>query len=75
MKLEQLNNLTDDEIAMLWHSINKIDPPVLTGIELEPELFPCIKHKNLMNRLVGLRIHVKEEHLPLFDGLVAKLNV
>jgi len=75
MRLEQLHSLNEDELAMLWYCINKIDPPVLAGVELDPEVFPSINHRKLMDRLTNARITVKEEHLPLFDGLVAKLRV
>lgn len=30
MKLDHLESLTEDELAMLWFCINKINPPVLS---------------------------------------------
>ena len=45
MKLDHLQSLTEDELAILWFCINKINPPVLSGFELEPSLFVAIKHK------------------------------
>ena len=49
MKLDHLDSLTEDELAMLWFCVNKVNPSVLTGIELEPSLFVAIKHKKLMD--------------------------
>ena len=75
MRLEQLRSLTEDELAILWFCINKIDPPVITGVELEPPLFPSINHTQLIDKLTYCRPKIKEEHFPLFDGLVEKLRV
>lgn len=75
MKLEQLESLTEDELAMLWFCINKVNPPVLTSVELEPSLFVSIKHKRLMDRILQCAQHVKEEHHAVFTGLVNKLKV
>ena len=75
MKLEHLECLTEDELAMLWFCINKINPPVLAGIELEPSIFVAIKHKKLMDRVLQCAQYVKEEHHTVFTGLVNKLKV
>ena len=75
MRIEQLKSLDEDELAILWYCINKIEPTVITGIELEPELFTSINHKALMNRVTNCRLNIKEEHHQVFDGLVAKLRV
>ena len=75
MKLEHLKSLNDDEMAMLWYCINKINPPVLAGVELDPSLFVSIKHKYLMDRLLNCVQHIKPEHQTIFAGLVNKLKV
>ena len=75
MKLEQLESLTEDELAMLWFCINKVNPPVISGIELEPSVFVAIKHKKLMDRILQCAQHVKDEHRSVFAGLVNKLKV
>jgi hypothetical protein len=75
MKLDHLDSLTEDELAMLWFCVNKINPPVLSGVELEPEVFTSIKHKRLMDRLLQCAQYIKEEHHSIFTGLVAKLKV
>lgn len=73
MTREQLKSLTDDELSMLWFMINKINPPILKDIELEPVLFTSINHKKLMDRIMKCKVHVKPEHMTLFDGLTSKL--
>ena len=75
MKLEHLDSLTEDELAILWYCINKVNPPVLADIELEPELFIAIKHRKLMYRLLQCGQHVKEEYHSVFAGLINKLKV
>lgn len=75
MKLEQLKSLTEDELAMLWFCINKINPPVLAGVELDPQLFVAIKHKKLMDRLLQCAQHIKDEHRSVYAGLMNKLKV
>lgn len=75
MKLQQLESLTEDELAMLWFILNKVNPPVIAGFELEPSLFVSIKHRRLMDRILQCAQHVKEEHHAVFTGLVNKLKV
>ena len=75
MTIDQLKSLTEDELSMLWFCINKVNPPILKEIELEPVLFPSINHKKLMNRLNQCKVHIKAEHQQVYDGLVSKLTV
>ncbi len=75
MTKEQLNSLTDDELSMLWFIINKINPPILKDIEMEPVLFTSINHRKLIDRIMKCKVHVKIEHMPVFDGLMSKLTV
>jgi len=75
MTLQQLNSLNDDELSILWFCINKVDPPVLTGVDLVPSIFPAINHKKLMNRMAKCRMMIKSEHMEIFDGLIDKLKV
>lgn len=75
MTREQLKSLTDDELSMLWFIINKINPVILKDIELEPVLFTSINHKKLVERIMKCKVHVKTEHMSVFDGLVSKLTV
>lgn len=75
MTREQLKSLDDNELIMLWFIINKINPVILKDIELEPVLFTSINHRKLMERIMKCKVHVKDEHMKVFDGLVNKLSV
>lgn len=55
--------------------INKINPTILKDIEMEPVLFTSINHKKLVDRVMKCKVHVKNEHMPVFDGLMSKLTI
>ena len=75
MTKEQLNSLTEDELSMLWFIINKINPTILKDIEMEPVLFTSINHKKLVDRVMRCKVHVKNEHMSVFDVLMSKLTI
>lgn len=75
MRLEQLYSLSEDEIDILWFCINVVNPKILRKVDLEPRDFVSIKHNALIERLKQCRQFVKEENLPIFDGLVEKISV
>ena len=67
--------MTDDEAAMLWYIVNKIEPSVMLGMEFDVEVFTSIKHRALMNRLMNAEKLVKDEYKNLYTGLVDKLKL
>lgn len=73
MTLEQLYSLNEDEIAMLWYIVNKIDKPVLAGIELEPQLFTAINKKTLIQRINNAESLIKEESKAVYESLKSKV--
>jgi len=75
MRLEELKSLTDDELAMLSYAINKINPPVLAGVELEPSVFCAIKASAIRQRIDQLEPAIKDEHKSIYDSLRHKLNM
>jgi hypothetical protein len=74
MTLEQLNSLNEDETAMLWYVINKVNP-ILSTVELDPPLFPSINKQRLMDRVSTAESLIKEEHRPIYDGLKFKMGM
>lgn len=74
MTIQQLNSLTDDELAILWGCINRVHPPVIEGIDLNYKLFTAIKHKKLIERVLACKQHIKEEHIKIFDDMLSKIN-
>jgi hypothetical protein len=75
MTREQLKLLNDDELAMLWFIINKSEPPVLRGQELEPQFFCSIKENFLKDRIQQVKKFVKSESIEIYDSLCAKLEI
>jgi hypothetical protein len=74
MKIEQLNSLNDDELAMLWAFVNKVNPPVIEGMELDYKLFTAIKHKKLLERVMQCKQYIKNEYHKVFDDMIAKIQ-
>lgn len=74
MTLSQLHSLDEDEIALLWFIINKVNPPVVSW-EMDPSLFPSINHQKLMDRVLQCEKFIKPEHLSKFSSLKNKLSV
>lgn len=73
MTLEQLNSLNDDELTMLWYAINKIQPPVIEGVELDVSVFCSVKPHAIINRVLQLEPAIKDEHKPIYESLKSKL--
>lgn len=75
MTREQLKSLSEDELAMLWFIINKSEPPVLRGQELEPSLFCSIKPHFLNDRIQQVERFVKSEFIDIYTSLCNKLDL
>jgi len=75
MTIEQLNSLNDDEVAMLWFMINKVFPPAIKDIEMEPSIFTSIKHRWIVDRVSKMKDVIKEEHQPIYESLKNKLQI
>ncbi len=74
MRLEQLASLSTDELAILWIAVNKTAPPILGGIEMEPELFCSINHVAILRRIDNIDATLKEKHKEIIESLKQKLN-
>ena len=75
MRLEEFKSLQDDEIAMLWYAVNKITPPALEGVELDPSVFCAIKKHVIINRVNQIESAIKDEYKPIYVSLRQKLNM
>lgn len=75
MTLDQLNSLNDDELAMLWYAINKMQPPALAGVELDVSLFCAVKADAINNRVMQLESAIKDEHKEIYTSLKQKLGI
>lgn len=69
---EKINNLTDDELCLLYGIVNYTHPKILTA-EIPVSLICSIKYKRLKHKLMSAKIHIKPEFLGLYDGLLKKI--
>src|SRR2546427_9946673 len=71
--------------AQAYCEAKKIEPAVLTGSRLYPDMFPlsrqvqiaCVKAKGAVGRLAGIQVPKVEDTEPAFDGVkqrIAKTN-
>jgi len=74
MTLDQLYSLTEDEVTMIWGIVNMGNPPVLTGQQVDPELFPFIKDHKLKDRVIQFDKYVKPEYIGIYTSLRSKLG-
>ncbi len=74
MTLDQLYSLTEDEVTMLWGIVNMGNPPVLSGQQVDPELFPFIKDHKLKDRVIQFDKYVKPEYIGIYTSLRSKLG-
>lgn len=74
MTLEELKSLNEDETAMLWYIVNKTGRPVITGIELDPSVFPSINRYWLVEKILASKDSIKPEHIHIYESLTSKLG-
>lgn len=75
MSIEQLKSLTEDELAMLWYIVNKLENPVTSGVEIDWEVFTSIDSNSLLNRVINAEKLIKDEYKNIFSSLSDKLKV
>jgi hypothetical protein len=75
MKIEELNSLNDDELAMLWYIVNKLENPPFKAHEVDAELFIYIQHQKLVDRIRKSEDKIKEEYKHIYSSLKAKLRI
>ena len=72
ISLEKLSLLTEDELGMLLHIVNKIFPSLP---EVDINLLRSYKRDHLEGKLKSARPAIKEEFLSIYDGLLSKLDI
>ena len=75
MTKEQLNSLTEDEQAMLWHIVNEIKPSSMEGATLEFEVFTSIKPHVLTRRVKSVEPQISDVGKEVYAGLKTKLSI
>jgi len=75
MRIEQLNDLTEDELAMLCYIVQTVEPiRPLIDFSKNVSLLLSIKHDVLLSKVSNSKLKVKDEFMSVYDGLMAKLN-
>jgi hypothetical protein len=75
MTLNQLQDLTDDELAIVMHIVNVIDPMTFPKIEFTPAQLVWFRHDKLVEKLMKGAERLKPESAPIFISLMGKLGV
>ena len=75
MTLNQLAELTDDELCACLYVINVLSPLKIPGCEFSPENLTWIRHDMLIKKLLDNFPKVKQEHHPIYSSLLTKLGV
>lgn len=75
MTLLQLESLTEDELGILFHSVNVISPMTIPKMEFDMNTIKWIRHEMLINKLLASAPALKPESHPIFISLMHKLGV
>jgi len=74
MTLDQLNSLTEDEIAIALHIVNVISPTI-KDLEFPPYGLTWFRPGTLERKLLNNFNSLKPEAHPIYSSLLNKLNV
>lgn len=75
MTLNQLESLTEDELAMCLYVVNVISPPDIPKVEFTARNLTWFRHDMLVQKLVDATPKVKEEAHDIYFSLLGKLGV
>lgn len=74
MTLNQLETLTEDELAMVLYVVNVISHPGIPKIEFTSRQLTWFNHDMLIQKLVDAIPQVKEENQPNYVSMLEKLG-
>ena len=74
MRIEQLQSLTEDELAMVLYIVNVLKP-MEPKMEITPRLLTVMNHAFLVKKLVDSFNLVKPEAYPIYSSLLTKLGI
>lgn len=75
MTLNQLQDLTEDELALALYVVNVISPPESPKMTFEPRHLTWFKHDALVKKLLGIFNQLKPEGHATYVSLMQKLGV
>ena len=74
MTLDQLDNLTEQEMAIILVVVNIIDPLECPKMQFEPRQLTWFRHEFLIKKLVNAFPKVLPEGRDIYCSLLKKLN-
>jgi hypothetical protein len=74
LKNEHIQNLSEDELAMLLFIVNAVSPKIL-NYEITPNLIPSINHDALTGRVLQCEQFIKDEYKHIFNEMKRKLEM
>lgn len=75
MTLNQLETLTEDELALALYVVNVVAPPVLPKMTFEPRHLTWFRHDMLIKKLLDSFTKLKPEGHATYTSLMQKLGV
>jgi hypothetical protein len=75
MTLNQLETLTEDELALALYIVNVIEPLDIPKMQFEPRQLTWFRHEALVEKLVRAFPKLLPEGHPIFVSLMEKLGV
>ncbi len=75
MTLNQLQTLSEEEIAICLHVVNVIAPPAAPKMEFEPRHLTWFRHDMLVKKLLDVFPRLLPEGHSTYVSLMAKLGV
>lgn len=75
MTFNQLQSLTEDELAMVLVIVNVIDPLTIPQKEFTPQQLAWFRHDMLIEKLLNAFPRLKPEGFAIFTSLMEKLGV
>jgi len=75
MTLNQLQSLTEDELAIVLYVVNVIAPPESPKMEFQPQHLVWFRHDMLIKKLVDSFNRLKPEGHATYTSLMEKLGV
>jgi len=75
MTINQLETLTEDEVGMMLHILNVIDPIQYPKFEFKPQNLLWFKHPMLIRKLLNAFPRVLPEGHATYQSLMNKLGV
>ena len=75
MTLNQLGDLTEEELAMALVIVNEIAPPVLPKGPFEPKHLLWFRHDQLIKKFIDIFPRLKPEGHDIYKSMMLKLGV